>query len=124
MRFGLLYRAKALFGSMAIGESMADGMCGFPESGGGHRMPGLTGAIRTTTITTTAGTCMRATGTTKTMGTIMRTTTAVRVTTTAGPPSGMTTKKENPAHYAGFLFCNFRMLHNDPAQILRKIRRR
>jgi hypothetical protein len=84
MRFGHLCRVRAMFGLMGTGDQMTGIMSGFRERGGGLRLTGLTGAIRITTITTMAGTCMRAIGTMKTMAIIMMIITTARFT---GPTS-------------------------------------
>jgi hypothetical protein len=51
---------------MVTGELAADGMSGSLEFGNAHPMQELTGAIRTTTIISVAGRCMKAIGTMKT----------------------------------------------------------
>ena len=78
MRHGLLCRVRATFGLMGTGDQTMGGMSGFLECGSGLRMPVLTGAIRTTTITTMAGRCMRATGTMRIMATTTMTITATK----------------------------------------------
>jgi len=76
-----------LSGSMATGELAADGMCGFQGFGSGHLMRELTGAIRTTTIISVAGRCMKAIGTMKTTAITM---TTVMITIVADcKPSGL-----------------------------------
>jgi hypothetical protein len=62
-----------MFGLTGTRESTADGMSGFRVGGAGLRMRGLTGAIRTMTITTMAGNCMRAIGTMRAMTIIITT---------------------------------------------------
>ena len=67
---------------MATGARRAGGTSGFRACGSGLHMPGLTGVILITTITTMAGTCMKATGTMRTMATATMTTTMATTTTT------------------------------------------
>lgn len=76
MRCDPRYQVRAIYGLTGTGESTADGMSGFRVCGGGLRMPGPTGAIRTMTITTMAGNCMRAIGTMRIMAITMGTITA------------------------------------------------
>src|SRR5580704_5012701 len=78
MRCVLLSPLQAMCGSMGTGEFGAGVMYGFLACGSGLRMQELIGAIRTTTTTPTAGTCMRAIGIMRTMAITMMSTTVTR----------------------------------------------
>ena len=77
MKSGRPCPEKATLGSMATGEFAAIIMSGFQAFGNGRRTPAPTGAIRTTTTTSKAGRCTKATGIARTMAT---TTTIITIT--------------------------------------------
>jgi hypothetical protein len=78
MRFGQLFRVRAIPGPMDIGIGRVQDTCGFPEHGAGRLMRARIGLILITITMTAVGNTMRVIGImTTTATTMIGTTTAI-----------------------------------------------
>src|ERR1700733_2534009 len=97
MRQGRPSQEMATPGSMATGDNAADDMSGSPASGNDRLTREPTGVIRTTTIMSVAGRCMKVIGIAKTMAittkTMVITTTTMAIATILTRPGSLLHKR-------------------------------